>query len=674
MPPIIKVADQNQLVETVRYPYAKWKFDKLNPVQSRVFEFYDKKINGLIAASTSSGKTICGELFLAHEIRTSGGKGIYLGPIKALAQERLDDWSDKSHHFCDLKVSVCTSDYRLTKKRQRELDEANLVIMTYEMFAHRVRHFKSEQSNFVRSAGVLIIDEGHSVTYPNRGHHLEAGLMKFTEINPASRIIMLSATMPNVNEIAEWVSYALTKRETFVLNSDYRPCPLNVHYEKYEEGKSYDENESQKVDLAMQIVEYYPDDKFLIFAHTKRTGELMKQALIAAGIATDFHNADADKEKRIGLINKFKDDKNFRVLVATSTMAQGINCPARRVVVLGVHRGMEEVATYDILQEIGRSGRPGFDPVGDAYILLPEKQFDLQKARLKTPTPIKSQMLEESPGGYKNLAFHLVSEIHQGNIVTKDDVHRWYERSLARFQSHDLDDVIVDKTMDLLRKCGAVWEEDGKYTVTSVGKVASLFYFSPFDVADLKKNFTLLFDNNKEEDDYWLSCALGNLDTHRFGIVSRAEREEMSRYTSQIEMIHGKGTIWEPAIKAGFCYYLLLNGRSNNRLAGVARGLSLDFPRVNQVLQALDSLSGKWGKKGWFDYLQLRMNYGVKGPMVVLCQIGNVGKVRATKLWQNNIRSLQDFVDNPVKVKNVLGLKQEKIDAMINEAKTQLLA
>jgi replicative superfamily II helicase len=61
MPPITKVADQAVLVETKAYPHAHWPFGKFNPVQSRVFEFYDRECNGLIAAATSAGKTVCAE-------------------------------------------------------------------------------------------------------------------------------------------------------------------------------------------------------------------------------------------------------------------------------------------------------------------------------------------------------------------------------------------------------------------------------------------------------------------------------------------------------------------------------------------------------------------------------------------------------------------------------------
>jgi len=94
MPPLIKVQDQPELVATSNFPYAKWNFENFNPVQSRIMDFYDKDVHGLIAASTSSGKTVVAEQFLSYEIRKRGGKGMYLVPMRALAQEKIDQWTD----------------------------------------------------------------------------------------------------------------------------------------------------------------------------------------------------------------------------------------------------------------------------------------------------------------------------------------------------------------------------------------------------------------------------------------------------------------------------------------------------------------------------------------------------------------------------------------------------
>jgi replicative superfamily II helicase len=421
MPEVTHLQDKDVLVETSKYPdYAYWPFEKFNPPQSCVIDVFEQDANIGIAAATSAGKTVCAEMYMAHEIRTRGGKAMYLGTHKALVQEKLNDWTDFDHHFSDLNISICSGDYQLTDARKKELAKADIICMTSEMLASRCRNFKSEKNNFLLDLGTLVVDESHLLTVPGRGDHLEVALMKITEINPNIRIVLLSATMPNVVEICEWLSFNLNGKDTYYLNSQYRPCPLDLHYPMYyDQNRRYDANEASKVDSALDIVKEYPDDKFLIFAHTKRTGESMKSALKKRKIQAEFHNANCSKAKRTQIETDFcNPKKELRCVIATSTLAWGMNLPARRVIVLGVHRGLTEVDTYDIAQMVGRAGRPKFDKKGDAYILLPQTDVRSQKNRITNPVPITSQLLEH----HKILAFHLVSEIHQRTVKTLEDI------------------------------------------------------------------------------------------------------------------------------------------------------------------------------------------------------------------------------------------------------------
>lgn len=1101
MPPLIKAVDKTELINTSEYPYANWKFDKFNCVQSSMMDFYDKEVNGLIAASTSSGKTVVAEQFLSYEIRKRGGKGMYLVPMRALAQEKIDQWTDPNYHFKDLNVSICTGDYRITKDRTKELNESNLIIMTSEMLSHRSRNYTSDQNAFLREIGTLIVDEAHLLTVPGRGDHLEVGLMKFTEINSKARIILLSATMPNVEEIASWISYGLTKRKTFVLNSTFRPVPLTTHYEIYSDKvKSYDIIEKEKVNNALEIVEYYTEDKFLIFSHTKKTGELMKNTLIKSGIKAEFHSADLAKSARISLENRFKNDKEPRVIVATSTLAWGcykhgsrvvlpngsmmdvadisvgdellcpvnngfeprkvirqetfesergyfvklecgdtmtvsedhvflaaegrkapdwnevsslskgdfiavpsdfglwtkeisdidrfwylagfafgdgcivdcgshaegskkalldlclgkhdrlskivvqifsdefnykpvvrddmngvphiatkkkkivdrfldilplgrkngcndipresygtqlsmrsflmglfdadggaedhsngnisvglcnisekaiqsvrtallgfgirssfgrkrmmpsiingrlltpvrkyiyrlrifgsknlglfmihvgFNCPekcarvssylasntsdnskdliparillkehllgnglrtsffksitncdlynsvntqdckrktimkllsstkkstslndlvgkpyfwsrikevrkcsgglfkeievdsphayvgcgaishncnlpARRVIILGVNRANEKIAPYDISQMVGRSGRLGIDPMGDAYVLIPESEQLECKAELQKPSKIESQLLNKTGPYYKNLAFHLVSEIHHGYVKNTEDIYRWYKRSLAYFQSNQLNEKSIDDTLTSLTKCGAIGAENDVWYARAIGKVASMFYYSPFDASDLFFNLKFIFDNQKQDDDYFVSMALANTDSARNNIVSRAEKDAMSAYRTKVLRNKTNKFITEGSCKVGFCYFNLMQGRNNPVFASFQRNIQLEFNRVSQVIQSLDTFGGKWGKISWMKEIEGKIVYGVPVHLINLCSIPNIGKVRATKLYEAGIKDAKSFsLCDKDKLKKLLNMKMELVEQAIKDS------
>ncbi len=1100
---LIHLSDQTNLVDTKNYPYGKYGFEKFNQVQSRVFEIYDKNCNCVIAASTGVGKTICAEMFMGHEVRNRGGKAIYLAPLRALAKEKIDDWTSKNSIFNDLKIEICTGDYRLTDSRIKQLDSANIIIMTSEMLNSRCRNLESEKNDFLRNCGTLIVDESHLLTVPNRGDHLEVGLMKFSQIARDPRIVFLSATMPNVDQIANWIGCSLVKKDTYLINSEYRPCPLEINYEHYETAESYELTEEYKATKAVDIIREFRNDKFLVFVHSKSMGERVLNALQERGIESEFHNADLDKNKRQDLENKFKFG-DLRVIVATSTLAWGCykhgsrvimpngslkdiadvhvgdellcpvensfaprkvirtkdfesknsyfvqlecgdsmvvsedhiffaakdrevadwtdvsllskgdfiavpsdlglwsrqiekyddfwyllgfafgdgclvscgkhadgsdkflldlclgkddvfskkilnkfnkkfkynslikkdqnsvlhlstkkksivdqfkdflpsgrkngkddlpfqiyesqirvasflrglfdadggtedhsngnisvglsniskkliesvrvlllgfgirsslgrkkmkssvingrlqlpvrkysyrlrifgeknltlfqkhigfdhfeknkklkkylkvkkfgfakdliparkllkehveinnlnskdfrnitnvdlhnsvyiqdvnrltvgkllnstkkrtklndlldkpyawsrikkikkhigglfreieledphsyvgcgaishncNLPARRVIITGVHRGRTEVETYDIFQMAGRAGRPGYDPRGDVYILLPDNNSDYHIDRLSSPKEIDSQLLtyvgsDDNPH-YKTLAFHLVSEIHHGQIKNIRDVHSWYEKSLAFFQYNDLDDSIVDKTIELLMKVGAIKEVEDQYEVTSVGKVSSMFYYSPFDVADLRRNFREFFASQNDSNDIALSLALGNIDSIRSGFVSRAEKDEMEDFCNTVYKIYGDRYL-DSSLKGAYSYYCLLRGMNLGPFNSLARGLQLDFERLISVLNALDTFAAKWNKKYFFNNVALRIAYGVRSELVDFCKIPNIGKVRAEKLFSAGFRKPIDIIKNINVARKILNMKDEKIAEIVKSIKS----
>jgi helicase len=649
MAEVIQIEHCEDMLPTSRYRYAKWDFKKFNPIQSKLLETFKGDSNIAIAAATSAGKTVCAEMYMAYEARKRGGKSIYVGPLKALAKEKEQDWTDASHHFNDLNISIVTGDYRLTKHRVDELDESDVIVMTPEMLASRCRNHKSDKSSFLKDVGTVVFDESHLLTVPSRGDHIEVALMKLADINPDVRIVLLSATMPNVDEICGWVC-ELTGRDTYYLESDYRPCPLHIHYETYYDGENtYDSNERQKVESACAIIEDYNEDKFLVFVHTKRTGHLMLQELERYGITAEFHNADLLLKDRLALEDRFK-NKDLRVIVATSTLAWGLNLPARRVIVTGVHRGLSVVENYDVWQMVGRAGRPRFDPVGDAYILVPETQKREWITKLNKKSPIRSTLLEyvgrEDNPHYKTLAFHVVSEIHRGTIKTKEAFKDWFSYSLAYYQDIGFNEDVLENTINLLLQCKAIKiNEDGEYQCTAIGTIASMFYFSPFDVSDLRRNFRFVFEKNIGDNDFALAMALGNIDSFRWGVVNRYEREQMSGFELKVKRMFGENSFTASAIKMGFAYYNMLKGIKNVPAFQALQGaLTVDLDRTMQVVTAIDSMASRWDKKEELKTLRLRLRYGVGPELVQLCQIPNIGQVRAKRLVKQRIKNLDDFL------------------------------
>ena len=96
----------------------------------------------------------------------------------------------------------------------------------------------------------------------------------------------------------------------------------------------------------------------------------------------------------------------------------------------------------------------------------------------------------------------------------------------------------------------------------------------------------------------------------------------------------------------------------------------MDFPRLATVLKSIDSMSAKWDQKEWLGNLQTRVVYGVDDYLVGLCNLPHIGKVRANKLWDSNIRSYRDIVNKSSLVSKILKLDDNKTKEVIHKAKS----
>lgn len=666
--------DQLDLKPTASFPYASFPFESFNPVQSRILEFYSNPENCIVASSTGSGKTATSEIVMSHEIRVNSKKSIYVSPLLSLAQQKYDNWRDKNHHFADLKVSICTGDYRLTRDRVSEINDANVVIITAESLNSRARNSRSDTSQFLKDVGMAVIDECHLLGVPGRGSHLESAVIKLSQMNPNIRFVMLSATLPNISEVGEWIS-RITKRKTNIINSTFRPVKLSLHFPTYRSiSQSYDDNEESKVTRAMQIIDSFPQDKFIVFVHSKRTGDMMIKRLNARNILCDFHNGDLGLAQRLKVESRFVSG-DLKILVATSSLAWGVDLPARRVIVLGVHRGRQEVETYNITQMVGRAGRPKYDKEGDAYILVPDLQSLKQKERVLKPEHIKSQLSEIG-----ELSFHLVSEIHHKDIATVSGIDQWYIRTFAFSQRGHVGIADCHDAVLRLKTAGCVKVNGNEIETTPVGAAASMFYFDPFDVSALSKNITSILKNNRTDTLDWAfglacrpSCRLEN--------PTVAESEEIEKWynTPVVKKTHLNFVARNEVngeVRMAFVLHRLMNGQAYFKctsLNSLSLSVKKDFERTAEMLECLDSLGMKWNAGSFFKELRCRIQHGIEAKYAPLVRLPGIGKVKAVKLYEAGLTSLELISRNQSSIVKALGCKPEAASLLAAEASKILL-
>lgn len=189
-------------------------------------------------------------------------------------------------------------------------------------------------------------------------------------------------------------------------------------------------------------------------------------------------------------------DGKIQVLVATSTLAWGVNTPAHLVIVKGTEffdapsRRYVDYPITDVLQMMGRAGRPQYDKQGVAVIMVHDPKKSFYKKFLYEPFPVESSL-------HQQLEDHLNAEIATGTIESKQeciDYLTWtfFLRRLMQNPSYygleatDPDSVssflwsLIDKSLKQLQDCGCIEIDDETEAISALhlGRIASFYYLS----------------------------------------------------------------------------------------------------------------------------------------------------------------------------------------------------
>ena len=223
------------------YPYIK----EFNPAQKAVIEsgYLEDKSNYIISIPTASGKTVLGILPALKTI-LNGGKAIYAAPLLSIQNEKVKEFKAFEEH--GIKVGKHPSN-------------SDLSVMVFESFDALTRF----SWNVLREVDTLIIDEFHMIGEYSRGPTLESAITRAKIINPSLRIIALSATLKNIDEIEQWL-------DGKTVEHDYRPVPLN---KEVLDAEMF--NTKNKNDVIVKIVEKAIEDnsQALSFVSTRRFTE-----------------------------------------------------------------------------------------------------------------------------------------------------------------------------------------------------------------------------------------------------------------------------------------------------------------------------------------------------------------------------------------------------------------
>ena len=189
-------------------PLHNFKYDQF---QQEAIAAVDEESSVLVSAPTGAGKTVIADYVIAKSIE-KGGNVIYTAPVKALSNQKYREFSE----IYGDKIGIVTGDVSINPN-------APVRIMTTEIY----RNTLLEQPENINEIDWIIFDEVHYLDDLERGTVWEESII----LTPLStKLLCLSATVPNVDELSSWMQTVL-KRPTIVVKEDSRPVPLHFYFQ-----------------------------------------------------------------------------------------------------------------------------------------------------------------------------------------------------------------------------------------------------------------------------------------------------------------------------------------------------------------------------------------------------------------------------------------------------------
>lgn len=199
-----------RLLSVLQQPMTTYRGYRLDPFQSNAIEALSKGQSVLVSAPTGTGKTLIAD-YLVDRAFHGGEQVVYTAPIKALSNQKFKEFKEL---LGEEHVGILTGDIVVNP-------QATVLIMTTEIF----RNLLHTDRGRLADVGYVIFDEIHYIDDPVRGSVWEESLIFMPD---DMRFLGLSATVPNVDEMARWIS-DIQGREIVVITHNERAVPLKHH-------------------------------------------------------------------------------------------------------------------------------------------------------------------------------------------------------------------------------------------------------------------------------------------------------------------------------------------------------------------------------------------------------------------------------------------------------------
>nr|CAB3450378.1 unnamed protein product [Digitaria exilis] len=410
-----------------------FRFRYFNSLQSECFQVcFLSDVNMVISAPTGSGKTVLFELcilrlfsrFLSPDLRFNLIKGtlktIYIAPSKALVQEKLRDWNTKLSPL-GINCLEMTGDNEFYNNKA--IHDADLILTTPEKFDSMSRHgIRDGGLGFFSDIALVLIDEVHLLNDP-RGAALEAvvsrikmlsrhGNMKSAPLADV-RLIAVSATIPNIEDIAEWLLAPPQGIKKF--GEEMRPVKLTTKVFGYAPAKNDFLFERRLQSFIYDILmEHSRGKSALVFCSTRKGAQEAAQCLSQTGASLGYSNP---------FMQSMQQYEHLKQASLTCSDKQLQACIVHGGGIFNKEKGLYvEYERSMVLQMCGRAGRPPFDDTGTIIIMTRRETVHLYENLLNGCELVESQLLP-------CIVEHLNAEIVQLTIANTSLASEWIKCS-----------------------------------------------------------------------------------------------------------------------------------------------------------------------------------------------------------------------------------------------------
>jgi len=642
-------------------------FEELYPPQAEALPHVLEGKNLVMAVPTASGKSLVAYIAVL-EAALRGKKSIYMVPLRALAWEKYEDL--KEFEEMGIKVGISVGDLEGSGEH---LGRYDIIVCTSEKADSLLRH----GAGWLGEVKVVVADEIHLINDASRGPTMEVNLTKFM-LSHDTQIIALSATIRNAGEIAEWLNASLVE-------SEWRPVPLKqgilmgrrIHF--IGDGS----REIKKAGVTGLVDDVLEDGgQALVFVNTRRNAQSMAERLkdiasrhidhvkenleklaerieneegnllarklascIRDGVA--FHHAGLDNRMRRYV------EKNFRggiikCIVATPTLAAGVNTPARRVIINNLWRYsqmdgyMQPIPVMEIKQMMGRAGRPGYDSVGEAILIAKnemEKERLMEEYILADEEPVFSKLSSEPA-----LRMHLLELIVTGFAINWEEINRFLGKT---FYAHNMGRVPEEKIweiLDFLERNGFIESRGEGWKATLFGYKTSTLYLDPLSALIMKE----ALEGKKGSEFSYLHAICATPDMKCL-YLSRKDDWVEEKANEEKFLVDSSSDDYEfflSEVKTACLLEDWINERKEDDIIikyQVGPGdIHARVETAEWLLHAMQELARLFNFEmvSFLSKLKMRVKHGCREELLNLVKLRGIGRVRARILYKNGFKNL----------------------------------